>query len=171
MAEIEPVEYLEFASGDLVFRVPSRGYYFSNTDSWARIEGNLAKVGHSDFVRSDPRKIVSFEPPDVGSTVAIFDGLCSFLTDRVSLDLRAPVSGTVVSVNLELVKYPALVKEDPYERGWVAQIELSDIEEDLGFLMEGNEYFEHARARVACGPRLGCPCSRRVRVARSSDES
>jgi glycine cleavage system H protein len=160
------VTYREFNAGDKIFRVPESGYYFNNTDCWAIINGTVARVGISDFIRIDPREIVSLKPPDVGLIVAIFDGLCSFETDNVSLEVNAPVSGRVVSVNQELINNPRLVKEDPYESGWVAEMELSDIDDDMEFLMDCEEYFRNAKARVESGPRLGCPCSRRVRVNR-----
>lgn len=167
MEETGPVSYREFIVRDKTFRVPASGYSFNNTDCWARINGTVAKVGISDFIRLDPREIVSLRPPDVGLIVAIFEGLCSFATDHVSLDLNSPVSGRVVSVNQELIDNPGLVKDDPYERGWVVEVELSDIDDDMEFLMDCGEYFSNAKARVESGPRLGCPCSRRGRVNRS----
>jgi len=167
MDETGTINYREFSIGNETFRVPESGYAFNSTDCWARIDGNRAKVGVSDFIRLDPRQIISLKPPDIGLIVAIFDGLCSLETDRVSLEVNAPVSGKVVSVNQELIGNPGLVKEDPYERGWVVEVELSDIEDDLEFLMDCEEYFSNAKARVESGPRLGCPCSRRVRANRS----
>ncbi|MHB8896895.1 MAG: glycine cleavage system protein H, partial [Candidatus Geothermincolia bacterium] len=85
---------------------------------------------------------------------------------HVSLELNSPVSGRVISVNRELIDNPGLVKEDPYEGGWVVEVELTDVEEDMEFLMDGEEYYRNAKARVESGPRLGCPCSRRVRANR-----
>jgi glycine cleavage system H protein len=164
MDEAGPVEYMEYGSGDRTFRIPESGYYFNNTDCWARLNGTVARVGVSDFVRLDPRRIVTFVPPDIGFTVSIFDGLCSFETDRVSIEINAPVSGTVVSVNERLLEDPGLLKEDPYERGWVAELELTDIVDDMEFLMDCDEYFRNAKTRVEIGPQVGCPCSRRVRV-------
>lgn len=163
MEETGSVRYKEFDAGDVTFRVPESGYSFNNTDCWARIDGAVAKVGFSDLIRLDPRKIVSLDPPEIGLTVSIFDGLCSFETDGVSLEVNAPVSGTVVSVNQELIESPGLVKEDPYERGWVVEVELTDIDDDLEFLMGCEEYFRNAKARVENGPQPGCPCSRRGR--------
>lgn len=169
MEDTGPVTYREFSVGDKTFRVPASGYFFNNTDCWARIHGTVAKVGVSDFIRLDPREIVSLNPPDVGLKVAIFDGLCSFATDDVSLDVNSPVSGRVVSVNQRLLDNPGLVKEDPYERGWVVEVELSDIDDDMEFLMDCGEYFINAKTRVESGPRLGCPCSRRGRAYRSRE--
>ena len=126
-------------------------------------------MGVSDFIRLDPRQIISLEPPEVGLIVAIFDGLCSFETDHVSLEINAPVSGKVVSVNQELLDNPGLIKEDPYQRGWVVEVELTDIDEDMEFLVDCEEYFYNAKVRVESGPRLGCPCSRRGRVNRSRE--
>jgi len=166
MEETGPATCREFSAEDATFRIPSTGYYFNNTDCWARIDGTVATVGVSDFIRLDPREIVSLKPPDIGLKVSIFDGLCSFATDNVSLDVNSPVSGRVVSVNQELIDNPGLVKDDPYERGWVVEVELSDIDDDMEFLMDCEEYFGNAKARVESGPRLCCPCSRRGRVNR-----
>lgn len=49
MDETGPVTYREFSIGEKTFRVPNSGYYFNNTDCWARIDGTVAKVGISDF--------------------------------------------------------------------------------------------------------------------------
>jgi len=147
-------------------RVPFDGYSFNNTDCWARIRGTVARVGLSDLIRLDPREILAFEPPDVGLLVGIFDRLCALKTDGVSVDLNSPVSGRVTSVNVDLVDDPGLVKEDPYGRGWVAEVELSDIDSDMDFLLDCEEYFFDVKSRLESGPRLGCPCSRRAGASR-----
>ncbi len=143
--------------GDEVLRVPASGYYFNNTDCWARVEGGIVKVGFSDAIRFDPRAIVSFEEPEVGEEVRIYEELCSFGTDRGPLKLNAPMSGRVISVNPDVKDDPGLIKEDPYERGWVVELEPSDIDDDMDLLMDAEQYLRNTRARAASGP--GCPCT------------
>ncbi len=160
MEGMGPVRYKEFSAGDKTFRVPESGYAFNNTDCWARVKGNIAAVGFSDIIRFDPRELLSLRPPDVGDEVHLFEKLCSFKTDQISLDVTSPVSGIVLSVNKELLDNPGLVKEDPYEHGWIVEMELFNFDDDMDCLMDCQEYPRFARARIEMGPQVGCPCSR-----------
>ena len=160
MGEMGPVTYREFSVADKTFRIPESGYAFNNTNFWARVDGNTARIGFTDLIRFDPREILSLRPPDTGDEVHIFEKLCSFETDRISLDVNSPVTGIVVSVNQELIENPGLIKEDPYERGWVVEMELFDFDDDMDCLMDCAEYPRFAKARIEAGPQIGCPCSR-----------
>ena len=49
-------------------------------------------------------------------------------------DLFSPVNGEVVEVNQEAVDTPELVNSEPYGRGWLIKVRLSDSSELDGLL-------------------------------------
>ena len=143
-----PVTYSEFSVDKFVFRVPSSGYFFNENDCWARVEGSRARVGVSDYVQQSASDMVFFEPPAIGTEVSIFDEVGSLETTKTALDIISPVSGKVLAVNQEVVDAPELINEDPYERGWAVEIELSDFEGDQELLMDCATYFEYLKRKA-----------------------
>jgi len=165
MDENEPVTYRELSVGERLFRVPASGYYFNSNNCWARIDGSVARVGVSDFVQQNAGQVLSFDPPQIGLEYTIFEEICSLSAANTSIEVLSPVTGRLIAVNQELVEVPGLMNEDPYERGWVAELELDDDMEDIEMLWDCDDYFEISRAKISAGP-LGCPCSRRGRFTR-----
>ena len=143
-----PVAYRQFTVEKFVFRVPEGGFFYNENDCWARVEGNRARVGVSDYVQQSASDIVFFEPPELGATVEIFDEVGSLESTKTALDVISPVSGTVVAVNEQLVDKPELVNLDPYEGGWAAEIELADFESDRELLMDCEAYFEYMKKKA-----------------------
>jgi len=58
------------------------------------------------------------------------------------------VSGRIIAVNEELSVAPELINQNPYEKGWIAEVELSDLESDKEFLLEFEEYFAILKRKV-----------------------
>ncbi len=144
-----PVSYRQFTVEKFVFRVPEEGYFFNENDCWARVEGNRARVGVSDYVQQSASDIVFFEPPEIGTTVEIFDDVGSLESTKTALDIISPVSGTVVAVNEHLVEKPELVNLSPYEDGWTAEIELEDFKSDRELLMDCEAYYEYMKKKAS----------------------
>lgn len=145
---LEPVTCREFTIEKFVFRVPESGYFFNENDCWARVENGRARVGVSDYIQQSASDMIFFDPPEVGAEVSIFDEVGSLETTKTALDIISPVSGKVVSVNKEVVDAPELINEDPYERGWAVEIELSDFEEDRELLMDSPAYFDYLKQKA-----------------------
>ncbi|MBU1672278.1 MAG: hypothetical protein KKF41_10950 [Actinobacteria bacterium] len=164
------IDYRELEAGGLTFRVPVSGYLFNNADCWAKVEGSRARVGISDFLQRSAVRVLSFEPPRAGLRYSIFDKICSLPTERLTLDVISPVSGELISINPDVVESPDLMHQDPYGRGWLVELELSDLDYDIEFLMDCEGYLELARAKLTSGgPRRSCPCTPRGAVYRRPD--
>ncbi len=142
------VTFREFSVDKFVFRVPSSSYLFNENDCWARVEGTRARVGVSDYVQQSASDMIFFEPPEIGTEVSIFDEVGSLETTKTALDIISPVSGKVVAVNREVVEAPELINQDPYERGWTAEIELTDFEGDRELLMDSPAYFDYLKQKA-----------------------
>ena len=129
------------------FRVPKDLFYNEN-DCWARIEGDKAKVGITDFLQNMTSDIIFVKFNKLGSKVEQFDEIASFESIKAVLDLISPVSGTIQEVNEQLNQSPELANKDPYGDGWFAVIKLEDFETDRQNLLQAKDYFEVLKRKV-----------------------
>jgi glycine cleavage system H protein len=129
------------------FRVPKELFYNEN-DCWARIEGDTAKVGITDFLQNMISDIIFVKFNELGSKVEQFDEIASFESTKSVLDLLSPVSGTIQEVNEKLGESPELANREPYGEGWFAIIKLEDFENDRQNLLSAQDYFEVLKRKV-----------------------
>jgi len=127
-----------------------KGWYWSSMDFpeelkyskehiWVRVEGDKAVVGITDYAQSELGKITSIELPEAGDEIQQEDSFGSIEARKTVADLYAPLSGTVLELNEELLDNPALLNEDPYDSGWIIVVSLDDPEE-LALLLSAEEY-------------------------------
>jgi len=129
------------------FRVP-KGLLYNENDCWAKIEGNKARVGITDFLQSMANDIIFVEFKDVGTEIEQLDEVASFESTKTILDLISPVSGVIVEVNEKLSERPELVNQNPYGEGWFAVLKLQNFESDRENLLDATGYFEVLRRKV-----------------------
>jgi glycine cleavage system H protein len=134
-------ETLELTVDKFIFRVPN-DLYFNEVGVWARLEGNRARLGLSDFEQQRSGDIAFAEVQPVGTTLKPGDEVASIETIKVNVILPSPVTGTVVEVNAELEDEPERINEDPYGGGWFAVVELSDWENDRAGLLDARTYYD-----------------------------
>jgi glycine cleavage system H protein len=99
---------------------------YTKDHEWIQIEGNVATVGITDFAQGELGDIVYVDVDTLDDTVeegAIFGSVEAVKT--VS-DLFMPLSGEVIAFNETLEDEPELVNTDPYGKGWMIKIEISD---------------------------------------------
>jgi glycine cleavage system H protein len=112
---------------------------FTKTHEWVMVEGNIATVGISDFAQKELGDIVFVETPQVGEDVTSQKQMGTVESVKAVSDLNSPVSGKVVEVNKELENSPQLLNEDPFGKGWILKVELSNPLE-LDSLMDEESY-------------------------------
>ncbi len=93
---------------------------------WIRLEGKQATVGISHFAQDALGDIVFVELPKVGVTVTAGEQVGEVESTKTTSSIYTPVSGSILRVNTELKDHPEVINSDPYGRGWIAVIELSD---------------------------------------------
>ena len=108
---------------------------------WARIEGDSAVLGVTDYAQESLGDIVYIELPEAGAEVTAGTSYAEIESVKAVSDVYAPVSGTVLEVNEEVVDAPELINESPYEDGWLIKVKLSDPSE-ADDLMSAEEYEE-----------------------------
>jgi glycine cleavage system H protein len=142
-------KYETFQNGKFIFRIPKNGeVFFNENDCWAWVNGNRARIGVTDYVQQNLSDILYFYPPKVGDEIDQFGELGSIESSKAVFELVSPFGGKVISVNKKLEKNPELINENPYELGWVAELELKDPEGDKGFLIGFEKYLEITKKKV-----------------------
>ena len=114
-----------------------RRYHKEHT--WAKPQGNRALIGITDHAQQSLGDIVYIELPEPDTTVDAGVEIAEIESTKATASVIVPVSGTVVRINEELDDTPETMNEDPYEKGWIAEIELSDPSE-LDDLMDSTDY-------------------------------
>ena len=106
---------------------------------WVALDGDVATVGITDYAADKLGDVVFVELPAVGSPVTAATVVGEIESTKSVGELYAPVSGEVVEVNDALPKSPDLVNSDPYGKGWMLVIRLSDPKE-VDSLMSAADY-------------------------------
>ncbi|MDD4658848.1 MAG: glycine cleavage system protein GcvH [Eubacteriales bacterium] len=116
---------------------------YTRDHEWVKIEGNLVKVGITDFAQHELGDIVFVELPELEEEFAEGDAFAVLESVKAAADVYAPIAGVVVEINEELEDDPSLVNTDPYGDGWLAVFELDEDAEIAG-LMDAAEYQQFA---------------------------
>jgi glycine cleavage system H protein len=99
---------------------------YAESHEWLRIEGGVGTVGITDHAQHELTDVVYVEPPKVGAVLKAKNPVAVVESVKAASDIYAPVSGEVVETNGALSADPALVNTDPYGKGWLFKIKLSD---------------------------------------------
>lgn len=97
---------------------------------WYKEEGGIITIGINEEGLEDFDEITSVELPPEGEKIEADVVLGTIETDDGPLDIYSPVDGKVLEINTQVVEEPALIQEDPYEEGWLIQIEASESSDD-----------------------------------------
>jgi glycine cleavage system H protein len=115
---------------------------YTKEHEWCRLKGNRAAVGITDHAQDQLGDIVYVELPEVGDAVKKGESFGVVESTKAVSELFAPVSGKVVEVNDPLTDSPEAINEDPYEEGWMIQVEMADPGEAES-LMDAAAYRKH----------------------------
>lgn len=113
--------------------------YFHKDHMWVRVEGDKVRTGYNAWAADAAGKLVSIKTRPAGKKVKAGKTLGSVESGKWVGSLKVPVSGTIVEINPALKGSPNIINDAPYDDGWVALIEPSDLEGDLAQLMKGDD--------------------------------
>lgn len=114
---------------------------YTRDHEWILIEAGVATVGITDFAQRELGDIVYVEIETEGETLDSEEVFGSVEAVKTVSDLFMPMSGEVVEFNADLESDPEVVNKDPYGKGWMIKIKLSDPSEADG-LLSAAEYAE-----------------------------
>ena len=120
------------------------GLYYSKNDEWAKVDGDIATVGITDYAQDKLGDVVYVGEVPVGKKVKKEDTVLTVESVKAASDIYAPVSGEIVEVNKAAVSDPSLLNKDPYGEGWLFKIKMENPEE-LKELMDAKGYEEYRK--------------------------
>ena len=112
---------------------------YTKDHEWIRVEGDFAFIGITDFAQGELGDIVYLEIETVGETLVMEDTFGTIEAVKTVSDLFMPVSGEILEMNEALADAAELVNKDPYDKGWLVKIRMTDSTE-LDQLMSADQY-------------------------------
>ncbi len=113
---------------------------YSNDHEWVKIDGNTATIGITDFAQGELGDIVFVDVETLDETLNSGEIFGSVEAVKTVSDLFMPVSGKIIALNPEVESSPELINTDPYGKGWIIQVELSN--DSLDGLLDAAAYQE-----------------------------
>jgi glycine cleavage system H protein len=115
---------------------------YSKEHEWILVEGNKGTIGISDFAQKELGDIVYVEIETIGDTVAKDGVFGTVEAVKTVSDLFMPISAKVLEKNESLNDNPEAVNTDPYGKGWMVKVEITNPAE-LSGLMDVEAYKKH----------------------------
>ena len=112
---------------------------YTRDHEWARIEGDIAVVGITDYAQGELGDIVFLDVPTVGEFLSAGEKFGDIEAVKTVAEAYMPFSGEVVEFNASLESAPELVNASPYDEGWIIKIKFSDTSE-FDNLLKAEEY-------------------------------
>ena len=110
---------------------------YTKDHEWLRVEGNLGYVGVTDFAQGELGDVVFIEIETVGETLMKEEVFGTIEAVKTVSDMFMPVGGEILEVNPLLVESPQIVNKDPYGKGWMVKIKISNLSEVNDLLSAG----------------------------------
>lgn len=107
--------------------------------TWVKVSGRRATIGITDYAQGALGDIVYIDLPEIDTQVEANTEIGEIESTKATYSLISPISGRVVKVNEDLSDSPEIINEDPYEKGWIAVLEIEDMSE-IDELMDASEY-------------------------------
>ncbi|NUN70487.1 MAG: glycine cleavage system protein GcvH [Bacteroidetes bacterium] len=102
---------------------------YTKDHEWVRIDGTVGTIGITEYAQGELGDIVFVELPSAGKAVEAGQSFGTVEAVKAVSDLYSPVTGTVKEVNKEIQDSPELVNKEPYERGWMIKVTLTNPDE------------------------------------------
>jgi len=99
---------------------------YSSDHEWVSRDGDVVRVGITDYAQDALGDVVFVQVPAVGDVVKCGDSFGEVESTKSVSDVYAPVAGTIVEVNEALAEGPQALNDDPYGDGWICAIRMSD---------------------------------------------
>ncbi len=99
---------------------------YTKDHEWVAVDGDIATIGITDFAQGELGDIVFVEIETVDETLDQEEVFGSIEAVKTVSDLFMPVSGEIIELNEEIESSPELVNSDPYGKGWMIKVRMSD---------------------------------------------
>lgn len=107
-------------------RVCMAELYYSQTHEWAKIDGNTATIGITDFAAQQLSDLIFINLPKLKQAVKQSEPMGEVESVKTVVDINSPLSGEVIEVNAPVVSNLNLISTDSFNAGWLVKIKLSN---------------------------------------------
>lgn len=114
--------------------------FYSKEHEWSAKQGDIIRIGITDYAQDQLGDIVFVELPEVGSSFAKGDEFGTLESVKAVSEIYLPVSGEIVAVNEELEDSPELINEDPYAN-WIVEVRPTNSDQ-YDELLSKDDYLE-----------------------------
>jgi len=114
-------------------------FKYTKDHEWISIDGEIATIGITDFAQRELGDIVYVEVETVGENLEADEVFGTVEAVKTVSDLFLPVSGEILEFNEALEETPEDVNSDPYSKGWMIKMKVSNTE-DLNQLLDSDQY-------------------------------
>ncbi len=114
---------------------------YTKDHEWIRVEGDVITIGITDFAQGELGDIVYVEVETEGETLDVHEVFGTIEAVKTVSDLFIPVSGEVLEFNGELESSPELINSDPFGKGWIIKVKMSDASQ-VNELIDADAYQE-----------------------------
>jgi len=115
--------------------------FYTKDHEWLRVEGDFGYIGVTDFAQGELGDIVFLEIETLGETLKKEEVFGTIEAVKTVSDMFMPVGGEILEVNPAIEESPDVVNKDPYGKGWMVKIKISDPKE-LEMLLSAERYQE-----------------------------
>ena len=112
---------------------------YTKDHEWLKIDGDIVTVGITNYAQEQLGDLVFVDLPKIGEKFAAGEPFGSVESVKSVNELFIPVSGEVTAINELLTDSPELVNTEPYSRGWMIKIRISNPT-DIDSLLSASEY-------------------------------
>jgi len=118
--------------------------YYTKSDEWLKVEDGIGTIGITDYAQDQLGDIVYLEKVEKGKKLKQNETLTTIESVKAVSDVKTPVTGEVVEVNVKVIEDASIINKEPYVKGWIAKIKM-DNEDELKNLMNAQEYSEYRK--------------------------
>jgi glycine cleavage system H protein len=112
---------------------------YAKSHEWANLQGDVCTVGITQFAVDQLTDVTNLELPKVGKKLEAGKPFGEIESVKAVFDLNAPVGGEVIEVNAAVAADPAIINQDPYDKGWMIKIKVAPGT-TLAHLMDQAQY-------------------------------
>lgn len=108
--------------------------YYTDDQIWMKKEGDKVRIGMTSFGVDLAGKIKFVRLRPAGKAIDAGRSIGTLESGKWTGPVKAPVSGTIAEVNEGLKDNPGILNEDPYGKGWIAVLEPTNLDGEIGAL-------------------------------------
>ena len=119
--------------------------HYSKDHEWVRVDGDVAVIGITDYAQASLGDVVYVELPKAGDQFAANESFGSVESVKAVSEVFTPIAGVVAEINESLADEPERVNSEPYAKGWMIRLKMSNPGE-VDSLLTAAEYEDFTKA-------------------------